>query len=178
MAPAPPGRIAALLTMGVAILALVVQVPAAGAGAAPSPTAAQTDLFVTAFDDGLSFWFEVDGVAGRNPDIRVAPGAEVRIHFRNNGTVPHDFWVTALGGIRCCVAPNGTAEATVHMPMQDTAVSYLCHPHEATGMKGRFVVGSGPDTKTPWPLVGGLLALLVVAGVRKRFVGPSSRAKR
>lgn len=138
---------------------------------APASGATVADIYVSAHDDGTEFWFEVQGFAGRNPDIRVPPGAEVRIHFRNNGTVAHDFWVTALGGIQCCVAPNGTAQATVHMPMQDTAVAYLCDPHEATGMRGRFVVGAGPDTKTPWPLVAGLLALLVVAGLRKRFVG-------
>ncbi len=165
----------ALILCTCLLVASAVAAPTAGATKAWfGPTA---EIFVTAHDASGASWFEVRGLPGRNPDIAISPGALVTIHFTNNGTMPHNFFATALGGIPCCLDPGTNATGSFIAPTADTNVAYTCQPH-ATVMRGRFVVGEGADVGTPLP--GYLIALalaVAVLSVRKRFGnGPRRQA--
>lgn len=165
----PQGAAARRATRALAALAVLATVSALAPGAdARQPTPA---FNVTAHDDGLAFWFEVDGLPGRNPTIPVDPGATVTIHLRNNGTVRHDFWAHPLGGVPCCLEPGATGNGTFIAPMSDTGIPYHCTLHKGAGMAGRFTVGAGVDTKTPlpaWAAFGGV-ALAALLRFRKPF---------
>ncbi len=124
---------------------------------------------MTASDAGGRYWFEVEGLSGRDPDVHIEPGARVTIHLFNNGTSPHNFWVSALGGVPCCVAPGERGEGSFIAPTADTNVAYVCQPHEAMGMKGTFVVGEGADQTTPAPFLLAPLAVALALSLRKPF---------
>lgn len=169
--PAPRIRLAATAALLLGSLAFL-----ASSSTGKSPTPA-LELHVTAQDDGGQFWFEVEGFAGRNPDIRVAAGQEVHIHFTNNGTVAHNFQVgdgaTALGGVACCL-PAGhhaaaEAEGSFTAPTHDAQLAYYCEPHRELNMAGHILVGDGSPRTAPAPAAAWLaLGLLGLASLARR----------
>lgn len=163
---------------GIALVACAVVLVVPATVAVPAWDGPTRELFVTAHDDGIAFWFEVRGLEGRNPDIRVAPGTQVTIHLTNNGTVAHNFVAAALGGVACCVAPGATTDGSFIAPTADTNVAYFCEPHRDAGMAGRFIVGAGAGRDTPLPTLLVAVALGLALSLRKRFGAPLCRSKR
>lgn len=148
-----------------ALLALILTLPGAHA--------TRGELGVTAHDNGYEFWFEVEGVAGRNPEVRVEPGARVTVRFTNDGTSPHHFRIgpPVDDELECCVGPGGGASFTFEAPFDAGHVAYWCEPHRSLGMEGRLAVAAAPEEPSrslPWPLAVTLAAAAAAALARKR----------
>ena len=150
---------------------------------ASAPASAHGDhrvLDIVAHDDGFVFWFEVDGSSVHNPTILAQPGTEIEVHFRNNGTVAHNFHLGAPldTGIPCCVPRGGNATFTFTMP--DVAgLPYFCEPHEGLGMKGEFApmpVSSRPSGAARGASLPGaaLLFLALLLAAQAVYRGPPS----
>lgn len=122
-----------------------------GLGLALAPLAAAGDvtLRVTAHDDGepaahneRAQWFEVDGYAGRDPTLRLAPGDTVHVTFTNEGTHAHSF-DTSFGAGTPLLAPNATATLDLTVPGDTTSGAYWCDAHRVIGMAGAIDLGHG-----------------------------------
>ncbi|MEK6985068.1 MAG: hypothetical protein AABX89_01630 [Candidatus Thermoplasmatota archaeon] len=135
------------------------------------PAQART-LTVAAHDDGIQFWFEVEGLPGRNPTIPSDPGETLDIQLSNPGTSPHNIKITGIGGTPCCTGAGGTAEATLVLPSTAQAIRYFCEAHPNLGMEGILNVGTPAASTTPTAQSStsgsagaSLPALLAVAGL-------------
>lgn len=150
-----------------ALAALLLVVPAQG-----------RSLNVAAHDDGIQFWFEVEGLAGRNPTIPSDPGETLAIQLSNPGTSPHNIKITGVGGTPCCTQAGGMAEATLTLPNAPQAIRYFCEAHPNLGMEGILNVGtptaasSTPAATAPTSGSAGasLPALLGLAGLAVALV--------
>ena len=83
--------------------------------------------------------YYADGAADPNPPIRLIPGAQVRVTFRNEDRgMQHDFGIPAFG-VGTGVVEFGTEKSIVFtVPKDPSAATYLCTPHSAM-MSGRIV---------------------------------------
>lgn len=111
--------------------------------------AAARELKVAAHDDGIQFWFEVEGVSGRNPTLQADPGETLDIQLSNPGTSPHNLKITGVGGTPCCTAAGGLANATLTLPTAPQAIRYFCEAHPNLGMEGILNVGTPAPASTP-----------------------------
>jgi len=140
--PRPPS-----LPVAVAILLAILAV--AAPRAARADPGAPAILQVVARDEGpagshneRAFWLEVQGLDGRNPDLRLAAGP-LTVTFRNAGSRPHSLHVDApWGGQTPLLDPNATWTLHLDVPAGDGAGTYYCDAHREVGMGGRWVTGN------------------------------------
>lgn len=162
----------ALILTTLATLALTTTLPPA--------QAAQVDVPV--------YLHEYNGNLHMIPDVANANvGDTVRFTIINEGVdhdnSPHNFWVCGDGtdpGSECNdkwgfsgqIANNQTAVVTIVAKKAGTFDYYCAIPgHKQAGMSGILTVaGNGPATKTSGggALVGTLIALAAVAGIRRK----------
>jgi hypothetical protein len=122
---------------GLDLLAVLLAASPASGTAPDDPTGPLT-IDVVARDDGLRFWFEVDGIAGKNPRITVPQDTPILFRFENQGTVEHNVRLGPTGeGIACCSPPGGRASFEV-MRVSPNAREYFCEPHYDLGMMGKL----------------------------------------
>jgi plastocyanin len=83
--------------------------------------------------------YYAEGAADPNPVLRLAPGEQVRISFRNDDRgMSHDFVIAAFG-VRTGLVEFGTDKSvTFNVPDTAAAATYSCTPHAAM-MSGRII---------------------------------------
>lgn len=83
--------------------------------------------------------YYADGAGDANPPIRLVPGEQVRITFRNDDRgMSHDFGIPAFG-VGTGVVEFGTEKSvTFTVPGNASPTTYICTPHSAM-MSGRIV---------------------------------------
>ena len=83
--------------------------------------------------------YYASGAEDPNPSIRLAPGEQVRITFRNDDRgMAHDFGIPAFG-VGSGVTEFGTEKSfTFKVPDNPSPATYICTPHSAM-MSGRIV---------------------------------------
>jgi len=76
--------------------------------------------------------YYADGGSDANPAIRLAPGEQVRVTFRNEDRgMSHDFGIPAFG-IGTGLVAFGTEKSIVFkVPGTPAAATYICTPHAA-----------------------------------------------
>ena len=74
--------------------------------------------------------------------ISVKKGDKVRIVFKNEGTMTHDFVVEELNVRTEVIAPGETDTLTFTVPNDESALTFYCSvgAHRALGMEGAFEV--------------------------------------
>ncbi|GEM_PF-6410806 len=94
------------------------------------------------------FWFTVDGLEGRDPQLNLTPGEDVTITFTNEGDRPHSLQLGDPIGVGTgLVDPNGTATLSFRAPANATATGYWCALHRPVGMAGAISVGGAPASR-------------------------------
>jgi len=83
--------------------------------------------------------YYADGTADPNPPIRLVPGEQVRVTFRNEDRgMAHDFGIPAFG-VGTGVVEYGTEKSLVFkVPETPSSATYICTPHSAM-MFGRIL---------------------------------------
>ena len=83
--------------------------------------------------------YYANGAEDPNPPIRLVPGEQVRVTFRNDDRgMSHDFGIPAFG-IGTGVVDFGTEKSvTFTVPANSSPTSYTCTPHAAM-MSGRII---------------------------------------
>jgi plastocyanin len=82
--------------------------------------------------------YYADGAADPNPPIRVVPGEQVRITFRNDDRgMSHDFRIPVFGVGTGVVAFGTEKSVTFTVPDESSPATYICTPHSAM-MSGRI----------------------------------------
>ena len=83
--------------------------------------------------------YYADGGADPNPPIRLVPGEQVRVTFRNEDRgMAHDFRIPAFG-VGTGVVGYGTEKSFVFkVPESGSPATYICTPHSAM-MSGRIL---------------------------------------
>lgn len=107
--------------------------PAPAAQATPAPTA----ITVIAHADGSDYYWTVEGVAGKNPTLVVAPDADITVTVKNSGDQTHNFGVGVTDKASDYV--NTAADVvtfTFHSGAEGQSSEYFCVPHKGLGMKG------------------------------------------
>jgi hypothetical protein len=150
----------AILLAALAALLLLAPLPSGGKG--------PREIRVTAHDAGGEAWFTVEGLEGRNPDIVVTAGEEVRLVLANDGTLAHSFRIREGAGVPCCIGPGQVAYANFTAPPAPIEQRYLCQPHEGRGMGGRFIVEAAEERGAAGPAAAAVLALLGAAAAAAR----------
>lgn len=90
------------------------------------------------------YWFEIEGLQGRDPPLRLQPGAHVTLTLRNEGDRPHALHVGApVDRSTGLVEPNGTATLAFDVPASGLS-AYWCDAHRSIGMLGPIDLGAGP----------------------------------
>jgi plastocyanin len=82
--------------------------------------------------------YYADGTDDPNPPIRLIPGQQVRITFRNDDRgMAHDFGIPAFS-VGTGIVEFGTQKSvTFKVPDNPSAATYTCTPHSAM-MSGRI----------------------------------------
>ena len=82
--------------------------------------------------------YYADGTDDPNPPIRLVPGEQVRVTFRNEDRgMLHDFGIPAFG-VGTGVIEFGTEKSFVFkVPETASSATYICTPHSAM-MSGRI----------------------------------------
>ena len=142
--------------------------------AGPAAGQATKELRITAHDEGppdmqgeRAFWFEVDGLEGRNPEMVLQPGEVVHVVLVNRGSVAHNILFGGPIQEQTPLAePNATAELDFTVAANATGgATYLCVPHQVVGMRGALGIG-GPVP----PEAGG------VPPLRRQYLVPGAPA--
>lgn len=181
---AGPTGVLPLHGLGLVILASLVL--------AAVPVTAVTEINMTAHDEGppdsraeRPFWFEAEGLDGRNPTLDLDPGEEVVVTITNEGTQTHSLrFGGQIDAPTPVVEPNATLTVEFTVPANATGpITYWCQFHQVMGMGGgialageegegfRFtmdrddLVPFSPKHLTEWAFVGGQMmpAVLTVA---------------
>lgn len=180
-------------------LPVLVLAATAAACLAATPVQAQLDqtLTIVGHDENGTYFFTVQGLDGQNPPIRLRPGTNVTVEFRNDGPdQPHNIHFGAPIDRQTAVLDPGESE-TLQFTVPDDATGeaeYWCDPHRQQGMVGELRyeppggglddgiddgiddgVGDGgdgadgePDNGTPGPRLPLVLASLAAAAVVRR----------
>lgn len=149
-------------------IAAVLAVAAIGAAAGPAAAAAKSFTAMGTQADG-EFFFEFEGVDGRNPTVTLDPGDEVTITFTSTEGV-HNLHVVGLGideKTDTLQAGDAASVLTFTVPADAAGkkIDYWCDPHKGLNMAGVFQVsgeaapGDGDSTKEAPGVEAGLLAL-------------------
>lgn len=82
--------------------------------------------------------YYADGSEDPNPTLRLAPGEQVRVTFRNDDRgMSHDFGIPAFR-VATGIVDFGTEKSvTFKVPDNPSAATYICTPHSAM-MSGRI----------------------------------------
>jgi plastocyanin len=83
--------------------------------------------------------YYANGAAEPNPPIRLVPGEQVRVTFRNDDRgMNHDFGIPAFG-LGTGIVEYGTEKSFVFkVPDSPSDATYICTPHSAM-MSGRIL---------------------------------------
>jgi plastocyanin len=83
--------------------------------------------------------YYADGTTDPNPPIRLVPGEQVRVTFRNEDRgMLHDFGIPAFG-VGSGVVEYGTEKSFVFkVPENASSATYICTPHSVM-MSGRIL---------------------------------------
>ncbi|HVL47695.1 MAG TPA: PGF-CTERM sorting domain-containing protein [Candidatus Thermoplasmatota archaeon] len=137
-------------------------------------------LRVTAHDEGTEYWFEIEGMPGRNPTMMLEPGKNYTVMFHNNGSQMNNLKIGApLNVSSPMVAAGKNATMNVTVPMNATGTGqYWSDPFRLMGMEGMVQYGAmnqtgdpngnqtgGPDetvAPTPTPGFGAVFALAAI----------------
>lgn len=147
-----------------AALALVVLVASAGGASAASKS-----FTVTATnDDEGNYWFEFEGVAGKNPTVEVAAGDEVTLNVKIGAGV-HNLHVGAPVNRQTEILSEGQDEVlTFTVPSGASTIEYWCDPHKGLNMAGKFTIAGAeapPATKESPGFEAGVLVVALGAAV-------------
>ena len=84
--------------------------------------------------------YYVDGSTEPNPSLRLAPGEQVRLTFRNQDKgMLHDVRIPALGVGTKVVGFDREESIVFRVPANAPAAEYVCTPHSAM-MSGKVVI--------------------------------------
>ena len=111
----------------------------AGLGAALPRIAATRDRVHEISVVAKNMTYYADGAEDPNPPLRLAPGEQVRVTFRNDDRgMSHDFVIPAFGVGTGLVEFGAEKSVTFKVPDTASAATYSCTPHSAM-MSGRIV---------------------------------------
>ena len=84
--------------------------------------------------------YYADGADDPNPPIRLVPGEQVRVTFRNEDSgMLHDFGIPAFGvGTGIVEYRNREVRSSFKVPENASTATYICTPHSAM-MSGRIL---------------------------------------
>ena len=141
---AHPSRMSGMRVLTIAVLLLLVVLPAAGAGA----TRADNPVLTGDVGAGDSFTISLTGPTG-SPVRNLEPGTyTLLVHDRS--TI-HNFHLFGPGGVNVATEIDTTGDFTFTVTLVAGTYNFDCDAHAST-MKGSFTVGSAPaPTPTPTP---------------------------
>ena len=152
--------IARMPIFAAAIAALVLAVAA--------PAAGDKTFEVKGNTAGDDYFFEVDGLDGRNPTLNVEAGEKVTVNFETVDDQVHNFQIDGIQGATTEIVGSAEGVQTVTFTIPASAagktLEYYCLPHKGLGMKGEMKVagGAAPETPKNSPGFEGALALAAV----------------
>lgn len=126
-----------------------------------------------AFNVGEEFWFEVEAVPGRNPEITFEPGEQVEITLYNRASQSHNIrFGEPVDRALPILEPSRQDSMRFTVPEDaEGETQYWCEPHRSLGMYGTLKFGepeNGLNIKLPGPApLGPLLVLLVFLWSRR-----------
>ncbi len=120
-------------------LGLLIAVTAGALAAVPRMVATREPIHeVRMVAKNMTYY--ADGVDDPNPPIRLVPGEQVRVTFRNEDRgMLHDFGIPAFGVGTGAVAFGTEKSFVFKVPDRGSAATYICTPHSAM-MSGRILV--------------------------------------
>jgi predicted lipoprotein with Yx(FWY)xxD motif len=85
--------------------------------------------------------------------VKVAPGEQITITIKNEGTTAHSFTSDALN-VDKTVQPGKTTKVKITIPTAGGTIEFHCHFHQSMGMQGAFytaAAGSGSAAPSATP---------------------------
>lgn len=139
---------------------------------APAAAAAPDDakLALQAFDAGeADYWFEAEGLTGRNPTLTFPAGTRVVVTLHNDAHLHHNVhFGEPLDRATRQIGPGGSVIISLDVPADaNGAARYWCDPHRELGMIGevRFVENAGDAAELRVPAANTVAALLAVVAL-------------
>jgi plastocyanin len=137
-------RISGMRLLTLAVLLLLVALPAAGAGA----TRADNPVLTGDVGAGDSFAISLTGPTG-SPVRNLDPGTYTLLV--NDHSTIHNFHLFGPGGVNAVTDVDATGDFTFTVTLVAGTYNFDCDAHAST-MKGSFTVGTAPaPTPTPTP---------------------------
>ncbi len=138
---------------------------------APAAAAETIEWTITGHNENGEYWFEVDGVEGRNPALSATAGDDVKVTFTNVGDQVHNVaFASPISKKTDIIGTEENRTLEFKIPTGASgAIEYVCEPHQALGMKGTLTVqgkeGEGAAEQKESPAASNILVALGVAGL-------------